>query len=100
MVVIDRLARVGRIKLATASLLAVSNVLAAAKPDLPWRVMVVTAVATFFACYVPLLLCAVLSELRGAGQGDRARWPGGDRRYAAQGALGGASSPESAAELA
>jgi hypothetical protein len=67
----------GRIKVAAASALAVSSVLAVARPDLPPAEVATAAVTVFFACYLPLLLCAVASELRAAGRRTPHGQPGG-----------------------
>ena len=64
---VDRLARLGRIELGAVAALAVTNVVAVARPDLTPADLAAVAGAAFCAGYLPLLLLAVGSDLRRAG---------------------------------
>ena len=86
----DRLARLGRIKLGAVVALGATNVVAVARPDLTPADLAAVATATFLLCYLPLLLCAVLSEVLPVRAGTGAAPPGacGDQGEAAAGSAG------------
>ena len=90
---VDRLARLGRIELGAVAALAVTNVVAVARPDLTPADLAAVAGAAFCAGYLPLLLLAVVSDLRRAGSGPA------QRPLAGGGAAGGDSDAAKAIRL-